>query len=191
MDWICAYCGSSERAQSIYGGAVSEFAAELCRRGIGLVYGGGRGGPMGALADAVIENGGEVVGVHPTSIRDREEPHDGLTDLVVTETKDERKERMVERADGFVAFPGGIGTHEEIFDVLGRAKHGFHDKPCGLLNVGGYYDHLVAHLDHAEREGFLSGPQRNLVLVESDPSTLLDEFEAYRSPITDAANAGD
>ncbi|MFB6131437.1 MAG: LOG family protein [Salinigranum sp.] len=109
-----------------------------------------------------------------------------MTELVVTETKDQRKERMIERADGFVAFPGGIGTHEEVFDVLGRAKHGFHRKPCGLLNVEGYYDRLVAHLDHAEREGFLSGPQRDLVLVESDAAALLEAFETYRSPIGDA-----
>ncbi|MGM0590256.1 MAG: TIGR00730 family Rossman fold protein [Halobacteriota archaeon] len=185
MKWICAFCGSSDRAESMYDEAVSQFATELCHRGIGLVYGGGSGGPMGALADAVLGGGGEVVGVHPKSIREREAPHDGLTELVVTETKDERKEHMFDRADGFVAFPGGIGTHEELFDALGRAKHGFHDNPCGVLNVGGYYDHLVAHLDRAEAEGFLSGPQRDLVLVESTPSDLLDRFEGYRSPITD------
>jgi len=184
MDWICAFCGSSDGAEA-YEAAVGTFAAELCERGVGLVYGGGRGGAMGDLADAVLAGGGEVVGVIPESIRERERPHEGLTELTVTETKAARKDRMVERADGFVAFPGGIGTHEELFDVLGRAKHGFHHKPCGFLNVAGYYDHLVAHLDHAEREGFLSGIQRDLALVDQNPAALLDAFAAYESPISE------
>jgi hypothetical protein len=184
MDWICAFCGSNDTDSSPYTAALTPFAEACVERNIGLVYGGGRGGTMGALADAVLAGGGEVVGVLPASIRDREEPHEGLTELVVTETKAQRKDRMVERADGFVAFPGGIGTHEELFDVLGRAKHGFHHKPCGLLNVDGYYDRLVRHFDHAAREGFLSEAQRDLLLVESDPATLLDAFERYESPIS-------
>lgn len=184
MNWICAFCGSSDNEDPAYNEAIADFADAICARDIGLVYGGGRGGVMGSLADAVLDGGGEVTGIIPTSIRERERPHQGLTKLVTTETKPDRKERMVEYADGFVAFPGGIGTHEELFDVLGRAKHGFHSKPCGLLNVAGYYDGLIAHLDHAEREGFLSPEQRELVLVETDVDSLLDSFEAYESPIT-------
>lgn len=184
MDWICAFCGSSDSSDPAYETAIDDFADALCGRDIGLVYGGGRGGVMGSLADAVLDGGGDVTGIIPTSIGEREQPHGGLTELVTTETKSERKERMVEYADGFVAFPGGIGTHEELFDVLGRAKHGFHAKPCGLLNVRGYYDGLIAHLDHAEREGFLRPEQRSLVLVDSEPDSLLDSFEVYESPIT-------
>lgn len=183
MERICAFCGSNDAGESAYTAALPAFAEACAERDIGLVYGGGRGGTMGDLADAVLASGGEVVGVLPESLREREEPHEGLTELVVTETKAERKDRMVELADGFVAFPGGIGTHEELFDVLGRAKHGFHRKPCGLLNVAGYYDNLVAHLDHAADEGFLSEDQRELAIVESDPAALLDAFAAYESPI--------
>jgi len=183
MERICAFCGSNDTGESPYTVALPAFAEECVKRDIGLVYGGGRGGTMGELADAVLADGGEVIGVLPESLSEREEPHEGLTELVITETKSQRKERMVELADGFVAFPGGIGTHEELFDVLGRAKHGFHRKPCGLLNVAGYYDNLVAHFDHAADEGFLSEAQRELALVESDPATLLDAFEAYESPI--------
>ena len=184
MEWICAFCGSGDSGATAYSAAIEEFAVALVDRDLGLVYGGGTGGAMGTLADAVLEEGGDVVGIIPESIRERERPHPGLTELVTTETKPERKERMVGYADGFVAFPGGIGTHEELFDVLGRAKHGFHSKPCGLLNVAGYYDGLVAHFDHAETEGFVSPTQRELLLVDSEAAPLLDAFGAYESPIT-------
>jgi hypothetical protein len=184
MNWICAYCGSSETESSAYRDAIDDFAMELCERDLGLVYGGARGGTLGALADAVLDGSGDVVGIIPESIFEREQPHEGLTELIITETKDERKAHMAERADGFVAFPGGLGTHEEIFETLGRAKHGFHEDPCGFLNVAGYYDHLVAHLDNAEREGFLSASQRELVLVEETPAALLAAFDGYESPIT-------
>jgi uncharacterized protein (TIGR00730 family) len=183
MDRICAFCGSGTSDEPAYDAAIEEFASALRARDIGLVYGGGRGGAMGSLADAVLAAGGDVTGVIPESILEREQPHQGLTGLVTTASKPERKEEMVERADGFVAFPGGIGTHEELFDVLGRAKHGFHSKPCGLLNVAGYYDGLVTHFDHAESQGFVSPEQRALLLVDSDPGALLDAFKSYESPI--------
>jgi len=124
MEWICAFCGSGDSDTTAYGAAIEEFAVALVDRDLGLVYGGGTGGAMGTLADAVLEEGGDVVGIIPESIRERERPHPGLTELVTTGTKPERKERMVEYADGFVAFPGGIGTHEELFDVLGRRNTG-------------------------------------------------------------------
>lgn len=184
MDRICAFCGSGTSDEPAYDAAIEEFASALSARDIGLVYGGGTGGAMGSLADAVLAAGGEVTGIIPESILEREQPHQGLTELVTTATKPERKAEMVEHADGFAAFPGGIGTHEELFDVLGRAKHGFHSKPCGLLNVAGYYDGLVGHFDHAESQGFLSPEQRSLLIVASDVESLLDSFEAYESPIT-------
>lgn len=184
MDWICAFCGSGDSDVKAYSAAIEEFAIALVDRDLGLVYGGGQGGAMGTLADAVLEEGGDVVGIIPESILEREQPHPGLTELVTTGTKSDRKDRMVAYADGFVVFPGGIGTHEELFDVLGRAKHGFHSKPCGLLNVAGYYDGLVAHFDHAETEGFVSPKQRELLLVDAEAASLLDSFETYESPIT-------
>jgi uncharacterized protein (TIGR00730 family) len=186
LNWVCAFCGSNGTSNSVYDETVRQFAHELAARDIGLVYGGGRGGSMGRLADEVLANSGEVVGIIPESILEREQPHEGLTELRTTDTKSARKEQMSEYADGFVALPGGIGTHEEMFDVLGRAKHGFHRKPCGLLNVSGYYDNLIDHLDHAASVGFLSPEQRELALVDSDPASLLDAFEQYESPI-DAA----
>ena len=186
MDRICAFCGSGTSDEPAYDAAIEEFASALRARDIGLVYGGGQGGAMGSLADAVLAAGGDVTGIIPESILQREQPHQGLTTLVTTATKPERKDEMVEHADGFVAFPGGIGTHEELFDVLGRAKHGFHSNPCGLLNVAGYYDGLVTHFDHAESQGFVSPEQRSLLLAESDSEALLDAFESYESPIDDA-----
>lgn len=183
MKRICVYCGSSSSAIPIYSEAAQAFAVELVEREIGLVYGGAKGGVMGSLADAVLEAGGNVTGVIPETILDTEEPHPGLTELRTTESKDKRKQRMTELADGFVALPGGIGTQEEILQSLGRAKHGEHHDPCGFLNVDGYYDSLVEFFDNANMEGFISPEQRELVLVAETPSELLDAFEQYESPI--------
>ena len=138
---------------------------------------------MGTLADTMLAGGGEVIGVIPETILERETPHQSLTRLEQTETKEDRKERMTELADGFVALPGGLGTQEELFTVVGQAKHGLHGKPCGYLNVAGYYDSMVEFLDHAVEEGFVSSAQRELVLVESDPHALLDRFGTYDPPI--------
>lgn len=185
MNTICVYCGSSSEAEGTYVESATELASEMAKRDIELVYGGANSGVMGTLADAVLEAGGSVTGVIPESILEHEEPHPSLTELEVVETKDRRKQRMTELADGFVALPGGIGTQEEIFQALGEAKHGFHGKPCGFLNVAGYYDNLVTFLDHAETEGFLSPAQRTIILVESEPSALLDTFGAYSSPFVE------
>ncbi|MFP8953394.1 TIGR00730 family Rossman fold protein [Natrialbaceae archaeon A-arb3/5] len=185
MEYVCVYCGSSSGSSSAYDDAIAQFAAELVERDIGLVYGGANGGVMGALADAVLDGGGEVIGIIPETILDREQPHESLTELIVTESKDERKRRMSDLADGFVALPGGLGTQEELFQMLGQAKHGVHGKPCGYLNVAGYYDSLVAFLDHAVEEGFVSADQRGLALVEERPDALLDAFETYSSPFVD------
>jgi uncharacterized protein (TIGR00730 family) len=183
MNYVCVYCGSSATAKDQYDRAVEAFATACLERDIGLVYGGANSGPMGTLADTVLAGGGEVIGVIPETILDRETPHQSLTRLERTETKDARKERMTDLADGFVALPGGLGTQEELFTVLGQAKHGLHEKPCGYLNVAGYYDSLVQFLDSAVTEGFVTPAQRELVLVETRPDALLDRFESYEPPL--------
>lgn len=184
MDYVCVYCGSSDVSTSMYEEAVDELAAVCLDRDIGLVYGGASSGLMGRLADAILDGGGTVTGVIPETILERETPHEGLTKLEVTETKSARKTRMAELADGFVALPGGLGTQEELFTTLGRAKHGMHGKPCGCVNVGGYYDSLGAFLDNAVDAGFISDEQRSLLLFESHPEPLLKRFEVYESPIS-------
>ncbi len=183
MNHVCVYCGSSDSVGEEYDQLVEAFANACVERDIGIVYGGAKTGTMGTLADTVLEAGGDVVGVIPESILERETPHQSLTRLEKTETKEQRKERMTELADGFVALPGGLGTQEELFTVVGQAKHGHHQKPCGYLNVAGYYDPLVQFLDHAVEEGFVSSEQRQLILVDQQPGPLLDAFENYEPPI--------
>jgi len=183
MKYICIYCGSSDRSSTVYRDAAVDFAETLCDRDIGLIYGGATSGVMGTLADAVLDSGGTVTGVIPETLLDVEEPHPGLTELITTPTKDERKQRMAELADGFVALPGGIGTQEEILTSLGQAKHGRHEKPCGFLNVNGYYDSLVSFFDNATNEGFVSEEQRDLFLVAETPNELFNLFDEYQSPV--------
>jgi uncharacterized protein (TIGR00730 family) len=183
MKYVCVFCGSSQSAGEAYDRAVEAFATACLEREIGLVYGGADSGTMGTLADTMLSGGGDVIGVIPESILERETPHQSLTRLEQTDTKAKRKERMAELADGFVALPGGLGTQEELFTALGQAKHGIHEKPCGYLNVAGYYDAMVEFLDHAVDAGFISPTQRQLLLVDADPGTLLDSFEEYESPI--------
>jgi hypothetical protein len=162
--------------------AARAFGEALVARDLGVVYGGGHVGMMGALADAVLDAGGEAIGVIPEALADREQAHTALTELHVVESMHERKRRMVELSDGFAALPGGLGTAEEIFEVLTWAQLGFHDHPCGFLNVAGYYDDLTAFLDHATDEAFVHPDHRDIVHVESDPATLLDAFAAYEPP---------
>jgi len=154
----------------------------LAGRGIGLVTGGGRVGLMGVVADAALEAGGEVTGVIPDALMRKELAHTGLTELVVTASMHERKARMAELADGFVALPGGLGTYEELFEIWTWAQLGWHTKPCGLLNAVGFYDRLVAFLDGASEAQFLKPEHRAMLIVEGDPDRLLDRFDAYRAP---------
>jgi len=156
----------------------------LAESGIRLVFGGGRVGLMGEVADAALAAGGEAVGVIPNSLVEREIAHTSLTDLYVVGSMHERKAMMSDLSDGFVALPGGTGTLEEFFEVLTWAQLGEHTKPCGLLNVAGYYDPLLSVLDHMVGKGFLSKSNRALVLVERDPGTLLAKLERYRPPET-------
>jgi uncharacterized protein (TIGR00730 family) len=154
----------------------------LARRGIGVVYGGGSIGLMGALADATLAAGGEVVGVIPRALQLRELAHGGLTSLHVVGSMHERKARMAELSEGFVALPGGIGTLEELAEIVTWAQLGLHDRPCGLLDVEGYWQPLVALLDHAVEEGFVRPEHRGLVVVARDPDELIDRFAAWQPP---------
>jgi uncharacterized protein (TIGR00730 family) len=152
-----------------YREAARELAHEMVARGLDLVYGGGSVGVMGAVADAVLERGGAVTGVIPRSLATKELAHDGLTELIVVGSMHERKAKMAELSDAFVALPGGWGTCEEIFEMLTWAQLGFHAKPCGLLNVAGYYDPLFAFLEHAIAERFVKEEYRPMMIMEDDP----------------------
>jgi uncharacterized protein (TIGR00730 family) len=182
VDRLCVYCGSSPGHDPSYREATRALGEELLARDLGLVYGGASVGLMGTVADTVLDGGGEAVGVIPEALEDREVAHAGLTDLQVVDSMHDRKRRMVDLADGFVALPGGLGTLEELFEVLTWAQLGLHDDPCGLLNVAGFYDGVVAHLDGATDAGFVSPAHRDLARVERDPAALLDAFEAYEPP---------
>ncbi len=182
MKRVCVYCGSSSGDRDDYEHAAVELAAELVARDLELVYGGSSKGLMGVLADGVLERGGHVCGVMPHSLARKEIAHDRLSELHVTETMHERKSLMADMADGFVALPGGFGTLEELVEVLTWGQLGFHDKPCGLVNVAGYYDGLREFMRHAEREGFLKAAHRRMLLVADDARTLLDAFDRYAPP---------
>lgn len=165
-----------------YPDAAQALADELVERGVDVVYGGGGTGMMGALADRVLEGGGEVTGVIPHGLLIREAGHQGVTEMEVVDSMHERKSRMVELSDGFIALPGGLGTMEELLEVLTWAQLGVHRKPCGVLNVEGYYDRLIEFFDHAVGEGFLAEEHRSLLLVGERPAELLDALEAYEAP---------
>ncbi|MFC6989163.1 TIGR00730 family Rossman fold protein [Haloplanus sp. GCM10025708] len=191
MDRVCVYCGSNPGRDPAYVESATAFGEALVARDVGLVYGGGHVGMMGAIADAVLDAGGEAVGVIPEALADQEEAHTGLTELHVVGSMHERKQRMVDLADGFAALPGGLGTIEEIFEVLTWAQLGFHGNPCGFLNVAGYYDDLTAFLDHATDESFVRPDHRDIVHVEADSEALLDAFEVYEPPTVEKVIEGD
>lgn len=182
MQSLCVYCGSSCGRIDAYAQAARALACAMVERGIRLVYGGASVGIMGAVADEVLRLGGQAVGVIPESLMRKELAHASLSELHVTPSMHARKTLMAELADGFVALPGGIGTFEEIFEVWTWAQLGFHGKPCGLLNVAGYYDGLTAFLDHAASEQFVRADQRRMLVVEADPAVLLDRFASYSPP---------
>ncbi|MDQ7828648.1 MAG: TIGR00730 family Rossman fold protein [Armatimonadota bacterium] len=182
MRRVCVFCGSSAGVRPAYAAAARALGALLARRGLGLVYGGGRVGMMGVLADAVLAHGGEVTGVIPRHLVEREVAHDGVSTLHVVTTMHERKARMVELADAFIALPGGVGTLEELFEVWAWAQLGLHAKPCGVLNVDGYYDTLQAHVARMVAEGFLRPEHGAMVVFADDPEVLLDRFADYVPP---------
>lgn len=176
MRSICIFLGSTPGSNPVYDQAAKTMGRELAERGLTCVYGGSNTGVMKVLADAVLEAGGEVIGVTVKALRDKEIFHPDLTELVVVPSMHERKALMAELADGFVAFPGGIGTFEEFFEVYTWAKLGFHSKPCGLLNLNNYYDPLEGLLDNAENEGFLHPADRNLIIRADNPTDMLDRM---------------
>ena len=179
---VCVYAGSNPGNDPAYAEAARELSELLVERAIGLVYGGGRVGLMGVLADSALSAGGEVIGVMPQALVDREIAHAGLTELRVVGSMHERKALMAELSDAFVAVPGGIGTLEELIDVYTWSQLGIHSKACGVLNVTGYFDHLAAFLDQAVAAGFLKPAHRAVLSVASEPGELLDRLEDYVPP---------
>jgi uncharacterized protein (TIGR00730 family) len=182
MGRICVFCGSSPGRSPAYTEAAVELGQTLVARGLGLVYGGASVGLMGKLADTVLEAGGEVIGVIPDSLLRYEVTHEGLPDLRVVGSMAERKTLMAELSDGFISLPGGTGTLDEMFEMLTWSQLGDHDKPSGLLDVDGFYSHLIAFLDHAVEERFLRPEHRAMLIVETSASALLDRFESYAAP---------
>jgi uncharacterized protein (TIGR00730 family) len=179
---VCVFCGSSSGTERAYAEAAGALGRTLAGSGITLVYGGGRVGLMGVVADAALGAGGEVVGVIPKALLEREIAHEGLTDLRVVGSMHERKALMSELSGGFIALPGGTGTLEEFFEALTWAQLGEHRKPCGILDAGGYYGPLLAVFDQMVAEGFLSEEHRSMILVETEPVRLLEAFARYRPP---------
>ncbi len=179
---LCIYCGSSPGRLDAYADAAIAMAEALVSRKIRLVYGGASIGIMGSVADHVLKLGGQVIGVIPKALAHKEVAHPNLTELHVTQSMHERKLRMAELADGFIALPGGIGTLEELFEIWTWAQLGIHNKPCGLLNVEGYYDSLIGFLDHVLAEQFVKKHHHALLMVESNPEALLDRYNIYQPP---------
>jgi uncharacterized protein (TIGR00730 family) len=187
MKRICVFCGSSPGARPAYLHAAKQLGYTLTRRNIGLVYGGARVGMMGQIAEAVLEKGGEVIGVIPKGLVEKEVAFTGLADLRVVDSMHERKALMAELSDGFIALPGGLGTIEEFFEVVTWAQLGIHPKPCGLLNVEQYYKRLMDFLDHTVQEEFVEREHREMILMDKNPERLLQKFETYQPPTIDKA----
>jgi uncharacterized protein (TIGR00730 family) len=179
MRRVCVFCGSSPGARPAYAEATAAMGRLLAGERIGVVYGGGQVGLMGVLADSVLAEGGEIVGVIPQALVDREIGHHGVADLRVVGSMHERKALMAELADAFVALPGGLGTLEELFEVYTWAQLGLHSKPCGLLDVEDYYSGLAAFLDHAVEERFVRAEHRAALMVEREPARLLERLRDF------------
>ena len=180
MKRLCVFCGSNKGRRSEYAVATRKMGETLAARGIGLVYGGGHVGLMGVIADAVLHAGGEVIGVIPRAMVDKELAMDGLTHMHVVDTMHQRKALMAELSDGFAALPGASGTADEFFEIMTWAQLGLHTKPIGMLNVSGYFDLLLRWLDQTVAEGFLKARHRQLVLEAPEPDELLDRLQSYK-----------
>src|SRR6476660_5621967 len=181
---VCVFCGSSPGGRPKYAEMAAQFGSLLAQRRIRLVYGGGNIGLMGVLADAVLSAGGEVIGVIPQMLVDRELAHRGITDLRIVGSMHERKALMAELSDAFVALPGGLGTYEELCEVLTWAQLGIHHKPCSCLNVFDYFTPLQRLLDHAVSEGFMRPEHRSILISSSDPNELLARLSQHQPPET-------
>lgn len=183
LNSICIYCGSSPGRLDEYATAALALAESLVSRNIKLVYGGASIGIMGMVADQVLKLGGHAIGVIPKALAHKEVMHNHLSELHITQSMHERKMLMAELSDGFIALPGGIGTLEELFEIWTWAQLGFHSKPCGLLNVEGYYDALIKFLDHVVAEQFAKEHHRAMLIVETKPEVLLDRYLNYQPPV--------
>jgi uncharacterized protein (TIGR00730 family) len=179
---LCVFCGSSSGARPVYAEAAAELGRELAKSGFTLVFGGGRVGLMGVVADSVLAAGGEAIGVMPRALVEREIAHTSLTKLHVVESMHERKALMADLADAFLLLPGGYGSWEEFLEVVTWLQLGIHRKPCALLNVAGYYDALLSQASHALEEGFLRPAHKEMLVVEENPARLLARLEAARVP---------
>ncbi|MCA0455542.1 MAG: TIGR00730 family Rossman fold protein [Chloroflexi bacterium] len=182
MKQVCIFCGSYAGAQPVYMQAARAIGLSLAKREIGLVYGGGKVGLMGAIADGALEGGGQVLGIIPQSLVDRELAHKGLTELQILSSMHERKAAMAQVAEGFIALPGGFGTLDELFEIITWAQLGFHRKPVALLNVAGYFNPLLAFIDHMATEGFIKPEHRGAILVRNEVEDLLDTLVSYQPP---------
>jgi uncharacterized protein (TIGR00730 family) len=182
MKRICVYCGSSPGARDFYSAAAKDLAGVLVQNDLELVFGGSAVGTMGILADAVLDLGGKVHGVIPKFLEEKEIAHTGLTELHIVPSMHARKSMMADLADGFIAMPGGFGTLEELIEIVTWGQLRFHDKPCGVLNVRGYFDSLLAFLDHAQTEEFLRAESRAILLSDDDAAGLVRQFERYKAP---------
>lgn len=182
MKAIAVYCGSSIGASTSYRNMAIQLGKELVKRDLTLIYGGAKVGTMGIVADTVLEGGGEVIGITPTVLDKREISHEGLTKLITVDSMHERKHMMMELADGFIALPGGPGTMEEYFEVFTWSQIGLHEKPIGLLNVNGYYDHLIAFFTTMLEQKFLAQSYFDMNLIATDPAHLLDSFASFVHP---------
>ena len=184
MKRLCVYCGSSSGRQPVYAQVARQLARAMVNRNIDLVYGGASVGIMGEIANAVLEEGGDVIGIIPKGLFKKEVAHTGVTELREVDSMHERKSLMADLSDGFIALPGGFGTIEEIFEIITWSQLGMHRKPCGLLNVCHYYDKLIAFLDHAVTEQFIKTAHHSTILVDECPDALLEKFEVYEIPET-------
>ncbi len=180
---VCVFAGSNPGTASAYREAAEALGRAIAARGLDMVYGGARVGLMGIAADAVLAGGRDVIGVIPHALVERELAHTGLTDLRIVSSMHERKAMMASLSDGFVALPGGWGTLEEFFEILTWSQLRIHEKPCGLLNVNGYFDSLLTFIDHTIREGFVREAYRPMVIAAAAPEALLDQLDAYRPPV--------
>ena len=178
MKRLCVFCGSKTGNRAVYADAARQLGDLLAQRGIGLVFGGGHIGLMGVLADTMLARGGQVVGVIPRALVDRELAHPAVTEMHIVESMHQRKAVMADLADAFAALPGGYGTGDELFEILTLAQLGIHAKPIALLNTAGFFDPLLAWLDHTVREGFLKERHRQLLRVADEPEGLLDQLRA-------------
>ncbi|MHC4267436.1 MAG: LOG family protein [Planctomycetota bacterium] len=184
MKKLCVYCGSRPGKRPDYTIVARQLARAMVNKNIDLVYGGASVGIMGKIADAVLEEGGEVIGIIPKGLFVKEVAHSGITELREVSSMHERKLLMAELSDGFIALPGGYGTIEEIFEIITWSQLGMHNKPCGLLNVYNYYDNLIDFLNHAVSEQFINKINRSILLVDECPDALLQKFEVYKAPET-------